>query len=349
MRNESQKYLGNRRITDLFMRAFYRVHLDWLLSRLEFRLYHDTTEAMRIIEPIFILGAPRSGTTVFERVFSNHSDLAFFDYGTRVFPRSRILGNRLLQSLFNFDRNYLQYWAQKESNAMVRAGRYKHLRNVPDEGNFVWSLVLPRDMHDYYDVEDVENVRMELLETIIKRQMLYCKKQRFYNKNPSHSVRLRLLYRIFPDAKYIHMYRDGRAVAYSLLQARRRAGGPSLIFGAKPKSTQGLSDEPYILSAGRQWSRIVKHIQEDSDPFDQQVLHISYEEFVEDPIEVCRRSWEFCGLPNDAGSEKNLVEYSDALDLKCMNYKYEEALDAREVAQLTQIVASELQSLGYDV
>ena len=40
---------------------------------------------------------------------------------------------------------------------------------------------------------------------------------RFVNKNLQNSFRVRLLNLIFPDAKFIHIIRDGRAVAFSLL------------------------------------------------------------------------------------------------------------------------------------
>ena len=65
------------------------------------------------------------------------------------------------------------------------------------------------------------------------------------NKNLQNSFRVRLLNLIFPDAKFIHIIRDGRAVAFSILNKADGATSPILLVGFKDILRIEVSAKPF--------------------------------------------------------------------------------------------------------
>ena len=55
-------------------------------------------------------------------------------------------------------------------------------------------------------------------------------RSRFVDKTLLNCFRVRLLNAIFPDAKFVHIIRDGRAVAFSILNKIEIASDPNPLF-----------------------------------------------------------------------------------------------------------------------
>ncbi len=97
------------------------------------------------------------------------------------------------------------------------------------------------------------------------------------NKNPSYVLRLPQLAKLFPDMKFIHCVRDGRAVAAS---AMTRSWGPKTI-----------------AQAATWWSeRVVEGLLfEQANP--QQVLRVRYESVLQDPVNTFSTIEAWLGMP----------------------------------------------------
>jgi Sulfotransferase family len=91
-------------------------------------------------------------------------------------------------------------------------------------------------------------------------------RSRFVNKNLQNSFRVRLLNSIIPDAKFIHIIRDGRAAAFSLLNKKDLgATSPILLVGFKDiLGDKYQSERSELYNHGLAWAEYVTKAREAS-------------------------------------------------------------------------------------
>jgi hypothetical protein len=102
-------------------------------------------------------------------------------------------------------------------------------------------------------------------------------KDRWGDKTPNYALDLRLLAGLFPEARFIHLVRDGRNVAMSLLDV--------------PWWPNTLTEAAQVWS---HWTRAARAAGRDLGP--ERYLEIRYEELVDDPQGDLERIAAFAGL-----------------------------------------------------
>ena len=85
---------------------------------------------------------------------------------------------------------------------------------------------------------------------------------RFVDKTPRNVLRLPYLEALFPDARYLFMYRDGRAVVSSLIMAWRRRKDPSYVLPF-PFRVEGMPDSHWHFLLPPGWRELDGHPVED--------------------------------------------------------------------------------------
>jgi hypothetical protein len=110
-------------------------------------------------------------------------------------------------------------------------------------------------------------------------------------KTPRNAFRLRFLHAVFPEAYVIHLVRDGRAVAASILKRRRHdLGDPQAWWGARPPGWREMRSVPPIQQAAWTWTESLKQIRADAPLFpEDHVLELRYETLVTAPEPALRR------------------------------------------------------------
>jgi hypothetical protein len=171
-------------------------------------------------QPVFIIGAPRTGSTVFYQTITNQSDVLYFDNLVCSFYRNILFGFWLSNKLYE---QKAHDCFDSDHGSTAKAGLH-----APSEcGNF-WYRWLPKDRHfiDYEDgaAQDAESIQREI--TAVSN---YFNKPIVF-KNLNAGQRLRLISKIFPDAKFIFLRRDPFYTAQSILQAKRKLGLPDNHF-----------------------------------------------------------------------------------------------------------------------
>jgi hypothetical protein len=103
------------------------------------------------------------------------------------------------------------------------------------------------------------------------------------SKRVFNNRRIPFLARTFPEARFVSIVRDGRAVAYSLSRVDWWEEGEVWWFGGTPEKWREGGGDPWELCA-RTWVEEVRAIEAGLAKVDPaQVLRVSYEDLVADP------------------------------------------------------------------
>lgn len=202
--------------------------------------------------PFFIVGAPRSGTGLLRNLLRSH-------------PRLAIPGESHFIPGF-----YLGYGEPRSRRAVRRMAR----RILAQFRVRRWELEL--EPADFDDCRTYAEIVSRLYGAFAARQGA----ERWGDKTPQYAAHMWVLARIFPEARFVHIVRDGRDAALSIL---RMSFGPD-----------GLG------AAARQWRELVRRARSDGEALGpERYLEIRYEDLVGDPIATMRRVCEFLGEPFD--------------------------------------------------
>ena len=107
-------------------------------------------------------------------------------------------------------------------------------------------------------------------------------------KSPSHAWSIEILNRLYPEAKFIHVLRDGRDVAVSVLAA-------SKSWCPTWKNSMGSS----VASSARNWQALIHRVNRKSEILEDRFLEVRYEEIRAHPFEYYQKLFDFCGIPWD--------------------------------------------------
>ena len=140
----------------------------------------------------------------------------------------------------------------------------------------------------------------EAIAAIFEAQALKAGKPRWGDKTPMYMRHLPLLERLFPDAQYVHLIRDGRDAAVSFL---RMPEGTFTRTWAHPESVGEFACLWRTeVEAARALGRLVGP---------SRYLEARYEELVSDPETTVRAICEFAELPFEA----SMLDYAGAVDV----------------------------------
>ena len=204
---------------------------------------------------------------------------------------------------------------------------------------------------------------------------------RLAEKTPSNCLRLEFVHRIFPDALFIHIHRDGRAVVHSTdVMIRTRGPGsrwwgqrllgtppwewPALLpraartlgrrllgremayWGPQPPGWRDwLRRDPRFVMLAKQWRYTLEPVLEFGRRLPpERWLDIGYEQLVTAPGPAARRIQEFAGLAESA-------EFVDHLQRECRSDRidaWRSQLDDGLLASMRAVLEPPLDRLGYE-
>lgn len=286
---------------------------------------------MNIDKPIFIIGSGRSGTTILYELLSLHPEVCWFaNYNERMpFFRGLPVFHRALDLPFIGD--YL-----KRAIVRQKGVRFK-IR--PSEGDAIYHQYCGFEENKKTTEEDLVTEQETKLKGLMKRYLTITGKPRFLSKQISNNQRIRLIHAMFPDAYYIHIIRDGRAVASSMHHVDWWQDIVLWWYGHTPREWEREGREPLELCC-LHWMRDVREILEQSHLFADRYLELDYEELTSDVHETIRRIVEFTGLSSSPRFMEFLPETLPNMDRKWEKQLTEE--QKRVVNRATEDFMAEL-------
>lgn len=223
----------------------------------------QTTKSVARKPPVFLIGSPRSGTTLLHQMFDHHPAFALpfeskyiviFNNNLHEFGDLHDVKNResLIISIERFMRNA---WLERDHDEWI-PGLMAAAPQLAEEAAPSYAGV------------------MEAIYRFFSKQR---GRERWGDKMATFRRCMPTVLELFPDARIIHIIRDGRDVASSLLP---------LSFG--PNSA-------YV--AAKKWRNFIEHGLDFAARYPTQVYTVRYEDLVEDPEKYLREICDFVDEP----------------------------------------------------
>ena len=224
--------------------------------------------AISIEGRIFLVGCPRSGTTLLQSLLAAHAQVCSFPE-THFFPNA-------------VGRGWRRYLGVASPNA-----RRRLLEFLEEIGREDLKWLVPR--HGFL-LKDYVNAFVKILDVLTEQGS----KKIWVEKTPRHLHYIALIEKYIPDAKFIHIVRNGKDVVASLYEVTHKHpeiwGGPRSI---EQCINRWINDVRISL----------RHLHRPNH------ILVQYENLVEAPRSILEKLCAFIGIPFD---EVMLREYGSA-------------------------------------
>jgi Sulfotransferase family len=227
----------------------------------------------------FFVGSGRSGTTLIRAMFDSHPDMAVPDESNFI-PRFGRVRQR-----------YEKPWGFASA---------VFLRDLFRQGWFRQSGISQEAAWDAFDSRPPADLASGIREVFALYARLHGK-SRYADKTPNYVLHVPLLAGLFPEARFVHLIRDGREVAMSLLDV-----------GFGPRT---------MREAALQWRERVAHgLAYGRELGPSRCRQVRYEDLLEDPAGTVASLCDFVGL----GFDPMMLQYFERAESIASSdvYKY---------------------------
>lgn len=273
-----------------------------------------STLDVNLCDPVFVTGMNGSGTTLVLRILDRHPNLYAFPMETKIMPHFILTLNRYGD--LNVDDNFLRLWNDIRSSPCFRFANKRIAPPLPEN----WQE-FPRNLSTIFD-------------SVFGFFALKEGKHRWCEKTPMHALHITLLAKIFPDASFVHVIRDGRDCAASF--HRRWRNTPECTI--------------------YRWKNLVCKARSEGSMLGERYFQIRYEKLTTAPEKQVRRLCSFLGLEykddllkSAQGNHKASRTLTGNGPIFTNTGKWRIYFDDKQVRRLERIAGSTLSSLGYSV
>lgn len=207
-------------------------------------------------EYLFIIGAPRSGTTWLQLMLGAHPAVC----------------TSVELTLFVYTNRWIYIWDKQVDD--IKAGRWHiGLPMVWTEDEF-YGFLRQFAEQTYARVWDTNPAVTHILD-----------------KHPAYAAFVTEINRLIPNSRFIHVIRDGRDVAASMVSAKKQMG-----FGTETVPESAAAWKEHI-----EWAQKARQ-------FDGRYLEVRYEEMMADPIGIMKNVYDFSGLVTTLEEVETIVK-----------------------------------------
>jgi hypothetical protein len=265
------------------------------------------------IDPIFVIGSTRSGTTMLVRLIRKYFHINFgpeTQFIVRYYNCLQAYGD--LSIVSNFSR-----LAEDISRERFFKRAYRNFNYVFDIGKLKQS--------------SVDKTYSALLSYIFSQFAEQQNMVRWGDKTPAYSHDLPVLNKLFPNAKYIHIIRDGRDVALSQF---------NIHFGPKNAFT-----------AAKEWKNIGYKVNAFSEQIeDDRFIEFRYEDILTDPIPFFSQLIPFLSIDDSEGKVLATIKSNINIDLRKGNfYKWKKQFSDQQKEIFEREAGDVLKKYNYPV
>ena len=276
-------------------------------------------------KPIFVVGAPRSGTTLLQYMLRSHPNISLPTGESHFF----IPLYRKAASFGDLSR--------KENIKKVLEEMYRRSQDFLDT-----------DLHGInFDIEALSTVFHQenrnsinsIISGLFEKNATGEGKSRWGDKTPYYVLHMNTILEMYPEAQFIHLIRDGRDCALSLIDRKHNFRVYNTFFAAKYW-------EIYV-EKGREIGKTLG---------EKTYCEVRYEDLLENPTDTMKRVCHFLNEPY-SDSIVNFKKSGQAgktpllqKSIQKTNHgKWRKKMSQRQIKTFEGAVASTLKDCGYDL
>ncbi|MEX2590717.1 MAG: sulfotransferase [Chitinophagales bacterium] len=262
--------------------VLFNAPVQWL-EKLRFS---NNVQREKIKAPLFILGHPRSGTTLLQYLLSKDPQFNYCTTTQALLPNVYLTMGGILSGILKKALPKTRPMDNLKMGADMPKEEEFALGNLTSK-SMIQAYLYPRQMQRFFD----ENVlfKNEAAKEAWKKYFLYfCKKINHKNsgktlllKSPNNTARVREILEIFPDAKFIHIYRN----PYKVFLSNERLYEKILPFTSLQK-VEGKAVQDFIFYSYK--AMMQKYLQDKTLIASENLVEIAYEDFTQDPLPLLK-------------------------------------------------------------
>lgn len=310
-------------------RLSYSIVLSLLFSPLNF--YEKITCNKKIKNtkidkpPIFILGHWRSGTTYLHNLMSQNTNFAYPTTFQTITPGLFLKFEKQIKPIVA-----ASLPPTRPQDCIVLGA---DLPNEDEYGignispySFYHGWCFPKNRDYYYSFVHMNGVDNNTIYDWKKIYLFYLKKLTLYHngkqlvlKNPSNTARVKLLLELFPDAKFIHIYRNPY---YTYLSMKRNIEKEMTLYCVQ----KPMDQENFEIAMVEMYNRMYEKYFEEKKLIPKgNLVEVRYEDLKDNPYEVIKKIYKELNLQGFEKNEEKLKNYiKTQLKINIYNYNLDE-------------------------
>jgi len=289
---------------------------------------------------MFLVGAGRSGTTLLYKLLCLHPGLAYLsNYDNRfpwLFPgfMTRMVANRTGAKLN-------AWFSQGGSAYFIKRPLVKRLFPTPVEGESVYeSCGMPLFPSDGYQPDERTIKCLCMRFDRVRRAM---KADIILSKRTANNRRLPQLKSIFPNARYVHLIRDGREVAHSLSRVEWW-DQHVLWWDGRTAAELEKTGEDRLAICAKNWVYEMKELYSGLSAIDPtRVFEVRYEQMLANPVKQLESILDYLGLPLTSAYQRAI----ESLQLAGRPGAWSSAWTPEQLESVLHVEQPLLDELGY--
>jgi omega-hydroxy-beta-dihydromenaquinone-9 sulfotransferase len=258
--------------------------------------------------PIFILGHWRSGTTYVQRLVAQNSEFAVVNFIHTMIP-----GLFLTGGLFKFILRASLPETRPMDNVEIGpefADEEEYALGNLSPYSFYHALAFPRRMREIFDryvlFEDVsDRVRarwLSIYHRFLKKISFSSGGRQLLLKNPANTARVKMLLELFPNAKFIHVYRNPFVVYSSTINWLDKEMVPTAL--------QDVEEDVIREAALVNYEKLMrKYLAERVLIPEGNLVEVRFEDVEADPLAETLRIYRALGLTMSSQTRTRLASY----------------------------------------
>lgn len=258
--------------------------------------------------PVFIIGHWRSGTTYLHELLSNDPQFCYTTLWSTLLPE----GCLILEPMKRFLARFLPSERPMDAIKVDMDGPYEDeaALAVLCPWSFFHCLHFPRNAEEQYQ----KSIHFQGFSTEEKNQwkatylkflktILYMNPgKRFLSKNPPNTARISTLLEVFPEAKFIHIYRSPYLVYLSTKKMRMKV--------LDKLALQDASEEEIEKQVVSNYIRLMNSFFEQKEQIKtDRFVEVRYEDLIVDPMKHIQRIYETLKIPGFEKATPAMMKY----------------------------------------
>lgn len=225
--------------------------------------------------PLFILGLPRSGTTLIYQYIVHRLRVSYFTNGVGRCPKAPCLTTLMQRKIYgDYSSDFTSHYGKVKGPV------------APREAGGVWARYF--GLEDYVDRGTVSEDKIRRLRRTIACVERIFGGAPFVNKNVKHLLRIGALRDVFPNCHFLIVERDRTEVALSLLRGRRQLSPDATEWlSARPPDYDALKRLPLVEQVTGQLASLHAKMEADIAKLGAgNVTRMHYDTFCDEPEHV---------------------------------------------------------------